>query len=299
MQFDTSALRYISNRNGDYLPAGTFGVPAIVKGNTVTLAATSLAGNSNGDGTLATVTFEVVAVKASTVTLSDVLLTNSTGRSSRPQVVAAKVTVPPEQDEDVNADGVVNIQDLVLVASNFGQKGQNKADVNADGIVNIVDLTLVAAALSNATQAPSLHFSGLDMLTAADLQQWLRAAQQIPLTIPTYRRGILMLEQLLAMLTPKETTLFANYPNPFNPETWIPYQLSKPAEVTLTIYAVDGTLIRTLVLGHQPVGMYHTKNRAAYWDGRNEVGEPVSSGVYFYTLTAGEFTATRKMLIRK
>ena len=99
--------------------------------------------------------------------------------------------------------------------------------------------------------------------------------------------------------TPDATSLFANYPNPFNPETWIPYQLAKPADVTLTIYAVDGTLIRTLVLAHQPAGPYHSKNRAACWDGRNAVGEPVASGIYFYTLTAGDFSATRKMLIRK
>ena len=122
-----------------------------------------------------------------------------------------------------------------------------------------------------------------------------------------------MLEQFLATLRtpqalPRETAVFANYPNPFNPETWIPYQLSKPAEVTLHIYAVNGALIRTLALGHQPAGMYQSKSRAAYWNGRNEQGERVASGVYFYTLstestrdsvTAGDFTATRKMLIRK
>ena len=90
-----------------------------------------------------------------------------------------------------------------------------------------------------------------------------------------------------------------NFPNPFNPETWIPYQLSKPTEVTITIYAVDGRVVRTLVLGHQPAGMYQTRSRAAYWNGKNEFGEPVASGLYFYTLTAGNFTATRKMLIRK
>ena len=98
---------------------------------------------------------------------------------------------------------------------------------------------------------------------------------------------------------PEATQLLVNYPNPFNPETWIPYQLSEPAEVRVRIYGIDGMLIRTLELGHKPVGIYQDKNRAAYWDGRNQVGEPVASGVYFYTLTADDFTATRKMLIRK
>ena len=93
--------------------------------------------------------------------------------------------------------------------------------------------------------------------------------------------------------------LLHNYPNPFNPETWIPYQLAKSADVTLTIYDSKGSVVRTLDVGHQRAGLYQTRGRAAYWDGRNAVGEKVASGVYFYTLTAGEFTATRKMLIRK
>ena len=96
-----------------------------------------------------------------------------------------------------------------------------------------------------------------------------------------------------------ETLLLPNYPNPFNPETWIPYQLSKPADVTMSIYSVDGKLVRTLALGYQSAGVYRSRNRAAHWDGRNGVGEKVASGLYFYTFTAGDFTATRKMIIRK
>ena len=98
---------------------------------------------------------------------------------------------------------------------------------------------------------------------------------------------------------PNQTALLANYPNPFNPETWIPYHLTAPADVTLTIYAVDGKVVRRLDLGHQAAGFYQNRSRAAYWDGRNTVGERVASGVYFYTLTAGDFSATQKMLIRK
>ena len=97
----------------------------------------------------------------------------------------------------------------------------------------------------------------------------------------------------------RENALGANFPNPFNPETWIPYQLAKPTEVTITIYAVNGTLVRRLAIGHQPAGLYQNRSRAAHWDGKNEFGEKVASGLYFYTLTAGDFTATRKMLIRK
>ena len=98
---------------------------------------------------------------------------------------------------------------------------------------------------------------------------------------------------------PQETSLLHNYPNPFNPETWIPYHLAEPADVTLTIYAVNGQVVRRLDLGHQAAGFYRSRARAAYWDGRNAVGERVASGIYFYTLMAGEFAATRKLLIRK
>ena len=213
----------------------------------------------------------------------------------------ADETLIVQNPMDVNSDGVVNTQDLVLVASNFGQTGQNSADVNGDGIVNIQDLVLVAGALGAdaAAAAPLLHPSGFDGLTASDVQQILTQAHQIARTDPTYLRSVQILEQLLARLLPKETALLPNYPNPFNPETWIPYQLAAPADVTLYIYSVDGTLVRTLALGHQPTGMYHSKNRAAYWDGRNEHGEIVANGLYFYTLSAADFTATRKMLIRK
>ena len=97
----------------------------------------------------------------------------------------------------------------------------------------------------------------------------------------------------------EENGLLANFPNPFNPETWIPYHLAEPAEVTITIYAINGQVVRRLALGHQAAGIYQARSRAAYWNGRNAFGEPVASGVYFYTLTAGDFTATRKMLILK
>ncbi len=90
-----------------------------------------------------------------------------------------------------------------------------------------------------------------------------------------------------------------NSPNPFNPETWIPFQLSEPAAVTIRIYAADGQLIRKMALGHQKAGIYRNRNRAAHWDGKNAQGELVASDVYFYTLTAGEFSATRTMLIMK
>ena len=102
-----------------------------------------------------------------------------------------------------------------------------------------------------------------------------------------------------APVIPEETALLPNYPNPFNPETWIPYQLAKSADVTVTIYDVRGVVVRRLALGHQTAGFYQSRAHAAHWDGRNQLGEKVASGLYFYTFTAGEFTAIGKMLIQK
>ena len=267
------------------------------------IAGNTLAEARNGDGTLATLTFEVVDYKPSTVTLSDVYLVDADGKRWEVTTENGEILEPPELAEkifgDLNLDGVVNIQDLVIVSNRFGQTGQNSADVNGDGLVDIVDFVLVAGAFGADAAAPALHSEVFEMFTAADVQQWLSRAQLMNLTDPKVQRGVLFLEQLLAALTPKKTALLANYPNPFNPETWIPYHLAKDADVTLTIYTVNGHIVRTLTLGYQPAGMYQTRSRAAYWDGRNAFGEPVASGVYFYTLTAGDFTATRKMLIRK
>ncbi|MXV76115.1 T9SS type A sorting domain-containing protein [Candidatus Poribacteria bacterium] len=299
VQFDPTALRYVSGANGDFLPADAFFVQPLVENNLVKLNAASLTGESKGDGTLVTLTFEVIDAKVSTLILSDVLLSNSAGETFVPHIESAEITEPTGLKGDVNGDGTVNIADLVLVASNLGKTGQNAADVNGDGVVNIADLVLVAGALGNSAAAPSLHPQALEMLTATEVKQWLSQAQQLNITDTTSQRGILFLQQLLEALTPKETALLPNYPNPFNPETWIPYQLAKGADVTLHIYAVNGRLVRTLTLGHQAAGIYQSRSRAAYWNGKDGFGETVASGVYFYTLTAGDFSATRKMLIRK
>ena len=212
------------------------------------------------------------------------------------------ITVPKW---DVNRDGEVDILDLILVAQDIGKtSGTNlRTDVNGDGTRNIQDLVLVAShlgELSGPAAAPFLN----QILTASRmsptlLQAWITQAHAENDGSYAFQKGIANLQKLLTLLAPEETALLPNYPNPFNPETWIPYQLAEPAEVTLRIYAIKGEAVRTLTLGHQPAGIYQNRTRAAYWDGKNALGEPVASGIYFYTLTAGDFNATRKMLIRK
>ena len=227
---------------------------------------------------------------------------------SMPETTSLEL-VPPtgEPDDvypvsDVNEDGQTDADDVCLVAAALWQTSPEnpRTDVNADGIVNAQDVILVAENL-DAPQVPGAPSNvrrshGITPEPVRQMLNLLRVADNGSLA---FQHGIANLQHLLASMIPRETRLLGNYPNPFNPETWIPYQLAEPADVTLRIYSVDGRLIRTLALGHQPAGMYHSKSRAAYWDGKNEVGEFVASGVYFYTLTAGDFTATRKMLILK
>lgn len=185
-------------------------------------------------------------------------------------------------ESDVNQDGTVNIQDLVIVANAIGQPGaadaELNADINADGTVNILDLVQIANDLGEKSPAaPTVNGP-----TAEQIQSWLTQVRQIDDGNPDFRRAINVLENLLRAVLPEMTVLLPNYPNPFNPETWIPYQLANASDVQITIYDTKGIVVRSLVLGHQAAGYYTDKNRAAYWDGRNSLGENVASGVYFY-----------------
>ena len=205
--------------------------------------------------------------------------------------------VPPTPD--VNGDGMVNVLDLVAVANAFGE---DTPDVNGDGVVNILDLIFVAQHMGESTgsAAPSiLAMDSRDGLDSAMVQAWIEQALLEDDGSITFQKGIANLQRLLASLIPEETTLLPNYPNPFNPETWIPYHLANPSEVQITIYNTHGSIVRRLNLGYQREGYYTDRSRAAYWDGKNAVGERVASGVYFYQLQADHLSFLRKMLILK
>ncbi|MCG9134116.1 T9SS type A sorting domain-containing protein [Candidatus Poribacteria bacterium] len=237
------------------------------------------------------------------LTLSEVYLVDADGERWEVTTGDAEVTIPPAPAEalfgDINRDGVVNIQDLIIVNARFGERGQNSADLNEDGLVDIVDLVLVAGALGAEAAAPTLYPPALQRITTRDVQGWLSQARQLTLTDPAHLRGIAILEQFLKTFTPKKSALLPNYPNPFNPETWIPYHLSNDTDVQIEIYDTKGVLVRRLDLGHQMAGYYTDRTKAAYWDGKNAFGEKVASGLYFYHLSAGDYSATRKMLILK
>ena len=136
----------------------------------------------------------------------------------------------------------------------------------------------------------------LDRETLQSLLQELRVESDGSLK---YQQAIAMLESVFASMRPDKTVLLANYPNPFNPETWIPYQLRKAANVQIPIYNARGTIIRHLKLGHQSAGYYTSRNLAAYWDGKNDFGECVANGIYFYQLQADTVSPLRKMVILK
>ncbi len=225
---------------------------------------------------------------------------SATGIESTATFYAISDTESPSMTADVNSDGSVNVLDLVVIASELGNQGQNlTADVNGDGVVNVLDLILVAGMFDGVAAAPSAQPQVPETLTAVEVQGWLTDASALEIKDPIMKRGVMVLEQLLISLAPTETELLANYPNPFNPETWIPYRLAEDAFVTLTIYDLNGQIIRTLEVGHRIASAYENRSKTIHWDGRNDVGEQVASGVYFYTLTAGDFSATRKMLILK
>ncbi len=209
---------------------------------------------------------------------------------------------------DINKDGVVDILDILLISNNFGKTRQEfpRGDVNEDGTIDVIDLIIVASHFgetSHGTAAPlappQLPGHQVDSLTS-----WLSKAYTADDGTAVFRKGIATLERLLNMAMATETVLLPNYPNPFNPETWIPYDLAQAAEVLIDIYTPDGAPIRQLSLGFQSAGIYRTRARAAYWDGRNAVGESVASGIYLYTLQALysdglRHQSTRRMVVLK
>ena len=204
---------------------------------------------------------------------------------------------------DVNQDGGVDIFDLVLVGSNFTKTGVGiQGDVNEDGIVDLFDLVRVAKYLGkNVSAAPAASLPRSVMPDDKPIRRAIAALESFPDQSPIIRLITNLLRAYVTNVTPTvtETELFANYPNPFNPETWIPFQLSDGNQIVIRIYDQSGQLVRTLDLGYRRAGQYLTRSEAAFWNGRNETGERVTSGVYFYQLLADRFTTTRKMVILK
>ena len=200
------------------------------------------------------------------------------------------------ESPDVNGDGNVDADD------------ETAADANKDGRVDTDDLLLVfekfdrpvnlAAPLLSA-ESVGLDWKLLEGIDADHLRVQLNILRVENDGSLNYQQAIAFLQAVLAAIQPDQTLLLANYPNPFNPETWIPYQLARGSHVQITIYDTRGAVVRQLALGHQSAGYYTTRSRAAHWDGRNAVGERVASGIYFYQLETDDVSLLRKMVILK
>ena len=198
---------------------------------------------------------------------------------------------------DVNDDGAVDNIDVTLVAVSLGTSNA-KYDVNGDGTVDVSDLRAVIANTDDAAAAPTIDvdFTALNVdMLQAQIDMLLASGD----TSLAGQRTLAYLQHLLASARPDTTVLLANYPNPFNPETWIPYHLATGTDVQVSIYNAQGILVRVLTLGHQTAGYYTSRSRAAYWDGRNALGESVASGIYFFQLQTDEMSLMRKMVILK
>ena len=211
----------------------------------------------------------------------------------------------PSVDPDVNGDGAVDGADLIALGESYGMTvadgADPDADVNGDGVVDITDVLLVVDALAGQAAAAPALASSREAPSVPQVSVWLNDANGLMVRSDSAKRGIAVLESMLlsAGQVVSKSALLPNYPNPFNPETWIPFELAEASRARMTIYNSAGQIVRTLDLGQLPAGAYRSRAKAAHWDGRNALGEPVASGVYYVRIEAGSFTALRRMVVLK
>lgn len=258
--------------------------------------------DGNAGNSLIKIIFKAKNAGKSKLTLQNVNILDSDGIPIKASITNSQVNVN-NAIYDINKDGMVDVIDLLLVANKMGMaitpsSTDRNSDINGDGVVNILDIAILCK-----------HFSEPIIATAPNPKATKLDANQLAIIMNLYEIACNdsaiyakeLLEKLIAQNTSEihESQLLQNYPNPSNPETWIPYKLSSSGIVIISIYSISGQLVQKINLGYKDEGDYTTRNRAAYWNGRNEAGEQVSSGVYIYSIKKDNFIATKKMIIQK
>ena len=324
--FDPAILEAVSVSEGNFLKTGSTtlfqaGTIDNVTGRITGLSAARLSTQGvTGTGTLVQVRFKAKSSGETELALHNFEFGAITGTAIAAGPHQVRIVVEGQlATGDVNRDGRVSILDLILIARELGRRvsAGSPVDLNRDGVVSILDLILASQAIGSTTTAAAplalnlttsrdsrngtdlIGAVGTKSVDATTIEAWIAQARLEDDGSLAFKQGIENLQVLLASLLPEKTALLRNYPNPFNPETWIPYQLAHAADVTLAIYDAKGTLVRQLDLGYQQAGHYTDRMRAAYWDGRNHLGESVGNGLYFYQLRAGDYSTMRKMVILK
>ena len=243
--------------------------------------------------------FILDAQQAATITISGDGWTNTSGTAAAPPLSLTGIEV----------------RDTTLVLGLSGSIVDEETGLKVEGfrvtVKNLSTDRAVAAVTAPDEAGYRLTIVDIETGRAATIGDTLEISAQSPnpfigveplrytITAEDVKRSRIQLPELVAYEIPAETQLLPNYPNPFNPETWIPYRLAEDTFVTLTVYDLNGQAVRTIDVGHQTAAVYESRSKAIYWDGRNGLGEQVASGVYFYHLSAGDYSATRKMLILK
>ena len=269
------------------------------------LKLTESAGDSGDIPVTGGQSFIMVAKRAATVAIS------GTGWSNVPSAAVA----PWMALTGLQAEGVTPVLGVTGSISAVGERGRMPRLRPGLGYrVTVKNLSTGKGETAVADEQDAGYrftFVDMEMGQAAQVGDILEITAQSPnpligvhpvrhtVTDEDVKRSLISLGELVAYEIPAKTEVLLNYPNPFNPETWIPYRLAADAFVRLTIYDQRGRMVRDIAVGHRIAAVYESRSKAIYWDGRTQFGERVASGIYFYTLTAGDYSATRKMVILK